>query len=159
MLFLTGITAAAQSVHYGKSKISGATALLPDLAKTPGAVRPDATKESVCHGGSTKQFRKTTAAMKNEVYAEYGAKKKFGRYEVDHLISLELGGADDVKNLWPQPYKPRPGAHEKDAVENYLHAQVCAGRMDLDEAQRAIAVNWFDVYMRMSASKKLRSKR
>lgn len=131
-------------------KIGVTTALLPDPAATPGLVRPDATKESVCHGGSTKQFRKTTEEMKAQVYALYGAKKRLLRCcEADHLVPLELGGADDVRNLWPQPYTPRPGAHEKDAVEDHLHALVCAGKMDLAEAQRAIATNWLDVWMRM----------
>ncbi len=92
--------------------------------------------------------------MKARAYAEYGVTNIVGRHEVDHLISLELGGADVVENLWPQPYSPRPGAHEKDAVENYLHELVCAGKMDLQEAQHAIAVNWLDVYVRMSAQTK-----
>jgi hypothetical protein len=35
---------------------------------------------------------------------------------------------------------------EKDQVENFLHAQVCAGGMNLFDAQRAIATNWIDVY-------------
>ena len=26
------------------------------------------------------------------------------RYEFDPFISLELGGANDFKNLWPEPY-------------------------------------------------------
>jgi hypothetical protein len=47
------------------------------------------------------------------------------RCEIDHLISRELGGADDVKNFWPQPY----GTHAwnavlKDRVENRLHKEV-----------------------------------
>jgi len=144
------IPAAGQTARYTQTQIGGLTALLPDPAVTPGLVRPDATLESVCHGGSTKQFRKTTAEMKAKVYAQYGAKKKLRQCcEVDHLISLELGGADDVRNLWPEPYTPRPGAHEKDSVENYLHAQVCNGKMDLAEAQRAIVANWLDIYVRM----------
>jgi hypothetical protein len=49
-------------------------------------------------------------------------------YEEDHLISLELGGhPTSEKNLWPEAYKPKPGAREKDRVENFLHDEVCAG--------------------------------
>jgi hypothetical protein len=64
-----------------------------------------------------------------------------GAYEVDHLVSLELGGSNGIANLWPEAAEPRPGFHEKDRYENYLHAEVCAGRMPLQEAQRRIADN------------------
>jgi len=136
-------------------------ALLNDMSATPGAVRT-LDRNEVCDGGSTKQFRNTTEKMKNDVYAEYGVDKHKALasgprpskadaakplYEIDHLISLELGGEDDEKNLWPQPYYMHPGAHEKDAVENYLHRQVCSGKMELQEAQRAIATDWYQVYL------------
>lgn len=78
--------------------------------------------------------------------------------EVDHLISLELGGSNDIRNLWPQPYWQHPGAHEKDVVENWLHRQVCAGKMPLAEAQRQIVDDWFDVYRRLPKPKPSRKK-
>jgi len=34
----------------------------------------------------------------------------------------------------------------KDRVENRLHALVCAGRVGLAVAQRAIAVDWWAAY-------------
>ena len=49
----------------------------------------------------------------------------------------------------PNRSEPRPGFHEKDQVENYLHDQVCAGALSLLDAQRAIATNWVDVYQRL----------
>ena len=61
--------------------------------------------------------------------------------------ALELGGADDVRNLWAEPYTPTPGAHEKDRVENYLREQVCAGNISLPDAQREITTDWFAVYL------------
>lgn len=138
---------------YVTVEMDGYTALLPDRNFTPGLTRPDATEENVCHGGSTRQYRHTTVAMKNRVYALYGAKRKAGVCcEADHLISLELGGADDVKNLWPEPYEPRPGAHEKDEVENFLHREVCAGHMKLADAQKQIADNWLAVYVKMNTA-------
>jgi hypothetical protein len=33
---------------------------------------------------------------------------------VDHLDPLELGGFNDIKNLWPEPVDPWPGSYEKD---------------------------------------------
>jgi hypothetical protein len=59
-------------------------------------------------------------------------------YEEDHFVSLELGGDPrNPKNLWPEPYKPTPGAREKDWVETFLKDQVCNGAMTVQDAQRA----------------------
>jgi len=133
--------------HHGK-------VLLNDLDVTPGEVRTTHVKE-VC-STTTSQFRNTTPKMKAEVCAAYGLKPHcYGRdtNEIDHLISLELGGADEITNLWPQPYDQHPGAHEKDAVENWLHRQVCTGKMELQEAQRLIASDWYMVYLQMQKEK------
>ena len=68
-------------------------------------------------------------------------------YEEDHLISLELGGAPrSAKNLWPEAYKPKPGARQEETVENYLHRQVCDGQMKLAVAQSREARNWVKGY-------------
>ena len=123
---------------------------LPDSACTPGAIFPNATKEQVCTPGYSKSVRNVPARVKNQVYAEYGiTSHKPGQYEVDHLISLELGGSNSIANLWPEAAEPRPGFHEKDKVENYLHAQVCDGTMSLQQAQQQIATNWLEVYKSM----------
>jgi hypothetical protein len=84
------------------------------------------------------------------VYAEYGiTERNPGDFEVDHLVPLELGGSNDIANLWPEAAAPPPGFHQKDQVENYLHDQVCSGSMNLLDAQRAIATNWLDVFQRL----------
>jgi len=84
------------------------------------------------------------------VFASYGFAKlnkdKRCPCEIDHLISRELGGADDVKNLWPQPYRGRWNAHLKDRLENQLHKEVCAGRLKLGDAQKGIAADWTKLY-------------
>jgi hypothetical protein len=80
--------------------------------------------------------------MRDRVYAEYGRKRGPGCCEVDHLIPLELGGSNDIKNLWPEPDEPRPGDAEKNQLENELHRLVCAGKLLLAEAQRCITANW-----------------
>lgn len=66
--------------------------------------------------------------------------------EVDHLISLELGGSNSVLNLWPEPY---PSAYRKDSVENWLHRQACAGKIMMRDAQHAIATDWRVPYRAM----------
>ncbi len=68
---------------------------------------------------------------------------------VNHLISLELGGSNDVKNLWPEPYLPLPGARQKDVLENWLHKQVCTGKMPLADAQAMISRDWYEAYLSM----------
>jgi hypothetical protein len=89
-----------------------------------------------------------TEPIKRERMGAYGLQgQPLSTTELDHLIPLELGGAPaDVANLWPEPWTGEPNAHEKDAVENYLHAQVCRGTVTLAEAQRMIATDWFAVY-------------
>jgi hypothetical protein len=66
--------------------------------------------------------------------------------EVDHLVSLELGGTNARANLFPEAASPRPGSHEKDRLENRLHDLVCSGQISLRRAQRAIATNWVKAY-------------
>lgn len=122
----------------------------PDPVLTPGVARTTDVN-AVCHGGSTKLVRHTTAAMKRQVCLAYHSKDcpHEGLMEIDHLIPLELGGADDVRNLWPQPAKPTPGFHEKDKLENYLHKQVCSGKIKLTDAQNAIRTDWYTAYKEM----------
>jgi hypothetical protein len=122
---------------------------LPDSACTPGAIFASATKEQICQPGYATSVRDVSSAEKDQVYAEYGiTSHPTGAYEVDHLVSLELGGSNDIANLWPEAADPRPGFHEKDQVENKLHDQVCAGAISRQEAQVQIATNWLDVYNR-----------
>ena len=121
--------------------------LLPDAKMTPGATLP-VTKDDICVPGYTKKVRNVPASVKKQVYAEYGiASHRPGDYEVDHLISLELGGSNSVKNLWPQSYKTQPwNARVKDALENEMHSEVCDGRLDLAKAQHDIATDWITAY-------------
>ena len=51
-----------------------------------------------------------------------------------------------MANLWPEPLDGDINAHQKDAVENYLHEQVCRNTIPLGEAQRQIATDWRSVF-------------
>lgn len=128
---------------------------LPDLAITPGVARTDITQDTICTTKWGKDARKVTAAMKRQVFAEYGLSGNKDRscrskrhFEIDHLVSRELGGADDVKNLWPQCYGGDWNAVMKDRVENRLHKEVCSGNLPLAEAQREITQDWRVPYRR-----------
>lgn len=114
---------------------------LPDPALTPGRTRP-VTRQAVCTPGASWRARAVSTATKRLVFARYHVTPRRGAYEVDHLISLELGGSNDLANLWPQPYRGRFNAHDKDRLENQLHALVCRGTVSLIEAQHALATDW-----------------
>jgi hypothetical protein len=79
--------------------------------------------------------------------AAYGVGRRSpSDFELDHLISLELGGApSDPRNLFPEPYAPEPGARQKDTVENRLNDEVCSGEISLATAQRRI-LDWVKYY-------------
>ena len=120
--------------------------IVPDHKLTPGVVLTTDLKV-LCQVGYSKTVRNTSDKTKAQIYDRYHIDKTKGHYEIDHLISLELGGADVVENLWPQSYDTQPyNAHRKDALENYLHKQVCAGKMNITQAQKEIADNWVAAY-------------
>jgi len=155
---VTGVIRPGGAINWGvRSKTTGCVYVgngkLPDPACTPGdLMRPLVTKEDICTPGYSSSVRDVPQSVKDEVYAEYGITSHApGQYEVDHFVSLELGGSNDISNLFPEATSPKPGSHEKDKVENYLHDQVCSGAMTLQTAQIAIATNWVDVYDSMPA--------
>ena len=124
---------------------------LPDRRCTPGTVLPGVTAAEVCTAGWATRHRSVSESVKERVYASYGiAGAHHGRaYEVDHLISLELGGSNDTANLWPEAAGAQIGFREKDALENYLHREVCAGTIALGVAQHRIALDWLAAFRAM----------
>jgi hypothetical protein len=60
---------------------------------------------------------------------------------LDPLIPLGIGGADDVRNLWPEP-QAKWTAETKDCLEWKLREMICAGELDVREAQHMIAEDW-----------------
>jgi hypothetical protein len=126
----------------------------PYAVLTPGDVRTTDAAVVCDKTQSTRTVRNVPGSLKQQIYRAYGLNSKRDGWcnteqgcEVDHLISLELGGSNDPKNLWPQPYQGTPwNAHAKDALENKLHALVCAGRMTLPQAQMEISGDWIASY-------------
>ena len=127
---------------------------LPDPACTPGTRYSKVTRAQICRPGYAKSVRNVSSSTKVAVYGAYGMSRHFDGAdgEVDHLVSLELGGSNSVANLFPESASPRPGSHEKDRLENELHREVCAGRLSLRRAQRLIAGNWVAAYRARFAS-------
>lgn len=125
---------------------------LPDLNCTPGAIFNDVTIEKICVPGYSKSVRSVSSELRRRLYEQYQISypQPRGSYEADHLIPLALGGSNDLANLWPEAAAPVPGFKEKDVVEIYLHDEVCAGRVDLTNAQQQIAENWLSIYLNLN---------
>lgn len=129
---------------------------LPNLHTTPGVVRTGLSKATICTIKWGKDERHVTQKMKRQVFSFYGytgyddprcvpAGKR--TCEIDHLISRELGGADDVNNLWPQAYGTSPwNALLKDKLENRLHKEMCAGHISLKTARGMLVNDWRKAY-------------
>ena len=121
-------------------------AALPNARLTPGATRLIA-KEQVCAIDLSEDARAVPTDVALQVFREYGIRKPRPRaYEVDYLITPALGGADDIRNLWPQPYSGVWTAQIKDALEDHLRTMVCNGQLELETAQQEIAANWIAAY-------------
>jgi hypothetical protein len=129
---------------------AGASPQLPAPQCTPGAVRADVVEgnigKNICVRGWTATIRPPQAEtdpVKTASMAAYGVPQTSRRVtELDHLVPLELGGSNDVSNLWAQVGPGPSFGNPKDLVENDLRAAVCAHKVQLVDAQRAIAANW-----------------
>ena len=120
--------------------------LVPDPALTPGATAP-LSQAQVCQIPTT-VVRIIPASVGRQVFDHYGIDRPRPRdYELDYLIAPELGGADDPRNYWPQPYGVSEwNAHVKDALEDRLHELVCENKLSLATAQHDISSNWIAAY-------------
>ena len=81
--------------------------MLPDPKLTPGKIaRKDKDRLGV------------TEEMERRVFSRYRIEwRRRAEFKVDHLIPIELGGADAVDNLWPQSLSTRPyNAHRKEVL-------------------------------------------
>jgi hypothetical protein len=123
---------------------------LPDPDCTPGVALSGITAQEICSPEFSASQETSSTGVLEQLYFQYSLIPDHTEpYYVDHLISLSLGGSDDMANLWPQRTEPRPGYNEKNRVEKYLHEEVCSGRMSLESAQQQVASNWIRVFLSM----------
>src|SRR3954452_19062814 len=112
--------------------------LLPDPKLTPGNVakRPADT-------------RGVTESMQDEVFARYRVPLEYRRfYVIDHLVPTELGGADDIRNLWPQRLSARPyGPRRKRLLAQRLIEMIAAKQITLAEAQAEMRDDWISAFV------------
>jgi hypothetical protein len=128
-----------------------AAACLTKLMGDKVSVGDPITQEMICRPAYSPCIRSVSQATKKAVYTDYGIPDgpRHGYCdieqgcEVDHLISIEIGGSNDRKNLWPQPYSGLAfNAHAKDRLENWYHSNVCSGHVSLATAQKEISSDW-----------------
>lgn len=119
---------------------------LPIRALTPGATAR-VTADDLCAGRGPSR-EEIAPAVRLAVLRDYGMEGLAdAEYELDYLITPELGGSSDRRNLWPERYGSRVwNARVKDELEQLLPALVCRGTVELTTAQRDIAVDWIAAY-------------
>jgi hypothetical protein len=118
---------------------------LPDRRCSPGAFYSGLTAAVLCSSAfRTSTVRNVPQSEKFAVERAYGLPERlYARtIEIDHIVPLELGGSNDIANLFPEPGSGAYSYHDKDRLENRLHDLVCGGQLGLAAARRAIAVNW-----------------
>lgn len=129
---------------------------VPDPRCTPGGIDPSVTVDMLKSAAwRTRCIRncETSEAEKHMTYTWYDIRSPRGNHgkmqicELDHLVPLELGGADGLGNIWPECGPPDVALEDryfkaKDRVENYLAHEVKTGRISLQGAQRGIAEDW-----------------
>ena len=118
----------------------------PKAGLTPGETRP-ITIDEICRNPQAEVVTvNIPEETRRKVFSEYGISTRADNFEVDYLITPDLGGARSIRNLWPQPYSARWNAHVKDQLEQRLHQLVCERKVDLATAQHDIAVDWIGAY-------------
>jgi hypothetical protein len=135
------------SRHRSMAEIS---ASLPNRALTPGMTRQVDVAE-MCSAGDDEFDPTVSYSTQRAVFNEYGISidRSAKDFQVDYLISPQLGGTDDVRNLWPQSYKSTTwNAVAKDKLERHLYQMVCEKKINLADAQREIATNWIAAYQK-----------
>lgn len=124
----------------------------PDARCTPGARDRHVTQatidSTICrkagYSDSVRPPTSYTEPLKRRLLRSFGfyAGHGLSSYELDHLIPISLGGSPrSVQNLWPEAHSGAHGSFIKDRLEFQLYHDVCAHRVTLAAAQRAM-VRW-----------------
>jgi hypothetical protein len=111
---------------------------LPNPKLTPGKIaRTDKDRKGV------------TEEMERHLFDRYHIPwRRRPEFKVDHLIPIELGGADVMENLWPQSLYARPYSVErKELLTRNLVSRVASGKMSLAQAQKEISEDWISCFV------------
>lgn len=139
-------------VHLHSAQLSHNASLLkgamPQANLTPGET-VSVTAQDVCAPDfPTERQMLLPASLRRRVFQQYGINNpQPDAFEVDYLITPDLGGASSTRNLWPEPYHNTIwNARVKDELEVHLKDLVCSGKLDMATAQRDLAGNWIASY-------------
>jgi hypothetical protein len=127
--------------------------VVPDHSCTPGAAdaevivpnggNPGNIRGTICTPGWTTEARALPTELVGAFTAATNAYNVRGQATLNWLVPLELGGSNDVSNLWVMPVTPAdPVQAEKAKVDDTINKAVCAGTIGLAAAQNAEANNW-----------------
>lgn len=119
---------------------------LPDSNKTPGDCIIGVMLHYVCNNYLEIKF--PSATIVRIVFNNYDIPiESLGYdYKLDHLIPMELGGSNDIRNLWPLTTTGQWTFKKKKLLEKRLVWLACNGKISLREAQEILAKNWIDAY-------------
>ncbi len=121
---------------------------LPRRMLTPGSTQV-VPVEALCSSQDLDNDPPVNPSLEQAVFNEYGVPASSRNdYALDYLITPALGGVDNIRNLWPQPYSSTWNARVKDQLEDHLHDLVCQGKVQLATAQNDIASDWIAAYKR-----------
>ena len=111
---------------------------MPNRKLTPGKVARGAKERS----GVTEE-------MERRVFDRYHIPwLRRPEFKVDHLIPIELGGADTINNLWPQSLSTKPyNAQRKELLTQRLVVLITSSEMSLAQAQREISEDWISCFV------------
>jgi hypothetical protein len=150
VLALCGVMFYSQRTpRWSEANADAGAFVVPRQDLTPGATRR-VTIDEICQPPGHGSINAVPAAIHRSVFESYAADyRRAADYELDYLITPELGGTADARNLWPQPFTGTPwNAYVKDELERLFHRRVCDGAMELTAAQRELAGDWISAYKR-----------
>jgi hypothetical protein len=90
-----------------------------------------------------------TLKMEQKVFARYRLPwSRRAEFKIDHLVPLELGGADTIDNLWPQNVRTKPyGPERKELLTGILLERIARKQITLEQAQEQIRKDWIDAFI------------
>jgi hypothetical protein len=146
LLVLQMVRPAQTLLSLATRSVPAAAEGLPIHALTPGAAR-SVSLETLCAGQPAVRSP-IPWSVRQEVLRQYRMEHVAEHeYELDYLITPELGGVADPRNLWPERYASGIwNARVKDDLEELLPRLVCDGTLALATAQRDIANDWIAAY-------------
>jgi hypothetical protein len=123
----------------------------PDPLHTPGSCLPIPVHalckpihfQSISIPSVPLAWRQLVCMQYGIVYSRYGK-----MYKMDYLIPFELGGLNDINNIWPQPIRGQWNCHDKNRLEKRLRELVCSGQLPLEQAQKEISTDWIAAYQK-----------